>query len=206
MVCSPVTTSLRSDKGLAIVEIPNNRFRAFAKRHAHSPEVGPIKTGLDHDADRAAGGEYRVYGLLGCGKLCAVACLALYQSKPDVAAQTLKLDSVIVDPALRRRGLAGLLVTNIFVNLLTRSDLHIKRIYAHSVHPATVLLLRRLRFRDPLRTGAPISHLEVEKTAHAKLVSTLEGLERERSHNLKLQCELCQKKHRNARPWCVPRG
>lgn len=195
----------RDGTGPAIVDIPDDRFRAFAKLHATSPEVGPINTYLDHDVDRRKARATQVFGLEGCGKLCAVVCTLLYPSIRDNSILTLKLDSVIVDPALRRRGLAGLLVTKLFTELLGRADLDITRIYAHSVHPATVSMLRRLGFQDPLPMGAPISHLKIEKAARAEYISKFDGATRARSDSMKLQCELCSKKHKTARPWCLPR-
>lgn len=204
MAGAVANTSVRGGKGLVIDEISSDQFRDFAKRHANSPEIGPIKTGVDDDADPAAGSRRYLFGLQGCGKLCAAVCVELYQSKLMQSAQTLKLDSVIVDQELRRRGLASLLVADVFANLLGCAELSIKRIYAHSVHPATVLLLRRLRFKDPPPTGAPISHLAIDEDASVNYASIFEGLERPRQAYLKLQCELCLKKRKQARPWCLP--
>ncbi len=39
---------------------------------------------------------------------------------------------------------------------------NISRVYAHSVHPGTVRLLRRLGFNDPQVTGAPLSDVDVD--------------------------------------------
>ena len=49
--------------------------------------------------------------------------------------QALKLDSVIVDHELRRRGLAGLVVARSFVDLILDQGRRIASIYAYSVHP-----------------------------------------------------------------------
>ena len=142
-----------SQDGLEISEISADEFRAFARRHATSPEIGPIKTDLEDRSDPAPGTERILVGLRGCGKLCAAACLLVIQSRLNQDQQVVKLDSVIVDHALRRRGLADLLVTQSFLDLVSSGARNICRIYAHSVHPATVRLLRRLTFNDPQVTG-----------------------------------------------------
>ena len=102
--------------GPRIGEISAEEFRGFAKRYAHSPEIGPIQTSLDGGIDRPDGYERVLVGLWGCGTLCAVACFHLYPSARDEARQVWKLDSVIVDVRLRHRGLAGLLLAQTFLD------------------------------------------------------------------------------------------
>jgi len=120
----------------------SEEFRAFAKRYATSPEIGPIKTSLDGGADKAIDFDRVLVGLRGCGTLCAVACFHRHQSVLEKNWQALKLDSVIVDDRLRRRGLAGLLVTQSFIDLILDRTRRVASIYAYSVHPGTLYQIR----------------------------------------------------------------
>jgi len=124
--------------GPRIAEISAEEFREFARRYANSPEIGPIQTSLDGGIDEPDDCDRVLAGLWGCDTLCAVACFHLYRSARDQARRVLKLDSVVVDNRLRRRGLAGLLVTQAFADLVGDAAHNVARIYAHSVHPGTV--------------------------------------------------------------------
>jgi hypothetical protein len=135
-----------------------------------------------------------------------VACFHLYQSAMDKTRHVLKLDSVIVDNQLRRRGLAGLLVAQSFIDLVIDSARKVSRVYAHSVHPATVRLLRRLRFNDPQITGAPISDINVKGEDREAFLKVCEEQISSHMNQMKLQCEFCRKGDKRARPWCLPRG
>ncbi len=192
--------------GPSIAEISEQEFRAFARRHATSPEIGPIQTSLDGGTDQEIGFDRVLFGLWGCENLCAVACFHLYPSAIDQTRYVLKLDSVIVDNQLRRRGLAGLLVAQSFIDVVIDGARKVSRIYAHSVHPATVRLLRRLRFNDPQITGAPISDISVETDGREAFLKVCQEQIQNRMSQMKLQCEFCRKGDKRARPWCVPRG
>lgn len=199
-----MSNSQGSDQGFAIETIPHDVFRNFARRYAHSAEIGPIGICLDSGAPEHPDATLYVVGLKACGKLCAAACFELYPSKVEPSAHILKLDSVIVNPRLRQRGLAGLLVTQIFQDLVGDKTLNIRRIYAHSVHPATVALLKRLSFKDPLPTGAPISSITIERDERDTIVAAWREQVRGPTDQKKLNCELCRTKSRRARPWCLP--
>ncbi len=192
--------------GARIAEISAEEFRQFAKRYANSPEIGPIQTSLDGGIDEPDDHDRVLIGLWGCDTLCAVACFHLYRSTRDQARHVLKLDSVIVDDRLRRRGLAGLLVTQAFADLVDDGARNIARIYAHSVHPGTVRLLRRLGFNDPQVTGAPISDHDVDGEARAAFLKACELQVVNHMRQIKLQCEFCRTRDKRARPWCLPRG
>ena len=192
--------------GPRIAEISAEAFRDFAKRYATSPEIGPIQTSLDNGVDKEIDFDRVLVGLWGCERLCAVACFHLYRSAMDKTRHVLKLDSVIVDTRLRRRGLAGLLVAQSFTDLVVDRVRRISRVYAHSVHPATVRLLRRLQFNDPQITGAPISDISVEADDRAPFLKVCEAQIKSHMNQVKLQCEFCRKDDRRARPWCVARG
>jgi GNAT superfamily N-acetyltransferase len=195
-----------SHEGASIREISEQEFRDFAKRYATSPEIGPIATSLDSGAKKETGVERKLVGLWGCETLCAVACFHLYQSAVDKARLVLKLDSVVVAPPLRRRGLAGLLVARGFADLVSSGVRNIVRIYAHSVHPATVLLLRRLGFHDPQAFGAPISDLNIEAGNREALLQACETEVRDQMARMRLQCEFCRKGDKRARRWCTQSG
>lgn len=192
--------------GPRIAEISPEEFRKFAKRYATSPEIGPIQTSLDGGVDKEIEFERVLVGLWGCENLCAVACFHLYQSARDKARRVLKLDSVVVDGRLRRRGLASVLVSQAFSDLVADVTRNIARIYAHSVHPGTVRLLRRLGFNDPQATGAPISDVDVTGAEREAFLRGCEVQIMNHMSQIKLQCEFCRKSDKRARPWCLPRG
>ncbi len=192
--------------GSRIAEISPEDFRAFARHHATSPEVGPIQTSLDGGVAKPDDCDRMLFGLWGCDTLCAVACFHIYRSAQDKAQRVLKLDSVVVDDRLRRRGLAGLLVTQAFADLVADTALNIVQIYAHSVHPGTVCLLRRLGFNDPQATGAPISDVVVDGEAREAFLKNCETQIANHMGQIKLQCEFCRTGDRRSRPWCLPRG
>ncbi len=192
--------------GLTIAEISPEEFRGFAKRFATSPEIGPVQTSLDDSIDKTDEYDRVLVGLWGCDTLCAIACFHLYKSARDNARRVLKLDSVVVDNRLRRRGLAGLLVTQAFADLVDDTARNIVHLYAHSVHPATVRLLRRLGFNDPQPTGAPLSDINVDAEGGEPFVKACQAQIINHMRQIKLQCEFCRKGDRRARPWCLPRG
>lgn len=198
--------AVMAQDGPRIAEISPEAFREFAKRYASSPEIGPIQTSLDGGVESPKDHERVLVGLWGCESLCAVACFHLYESARDKTRRVVKLDSVIVDNRLRRRGLAGLLVTQAFADLVTDINRNITRIYAHSVHPGTVRLLRRLGFNDPQATGAPISDVSVDADEREAFLKLCEAQVSNHMRQIKLQCEFCRKNDRRARPWCLPRG
>ena len=192
--------------GPRIAEISAEEFRDFARRHATSPEIGPIQTSLDAGIDKEIDFDRVLVGLWGCENLCAVACFHLYRSAMDKTRHVLKLDSVIVDTRLRRRGLAGLLVAQSFIDLVVDRVRRVSRVYAHSVHPATVRLLRRLQFNDPQITGAPISDISVAEDGREAFLKVCEEQINSHMTQMRLQCEFCRKGDKRARPWCVPAG
>ena len=192
--------------GPRIAEISAAAFRDFAKRHATSPEIGPIQTSLDGGVDKEIDFERVLVGLWGCETLCAVACIHLYQSVTEKDRQVLKLDSVIVDDRLRRRGLAGLLVAQSFVDLILDRGRRIVSIYAHSVHPGTVRLLNRIGFHAPHGNGAPISAINFETDDSEAFVKTCNKQIQLQLVHMKRQCALCRMGNRRARPWCLPSG
>lgn len=192
--------------GLTIGPITEDQFREFARKFATSEEIGPIRTALDSDANVDDEVRRVLIGLSGCEELCSAACLLLYPSKMDGGkTHVVKLDSVIVDPALRRRGLGGILIAQAFSDLLANASYNVRRFYAHSVHPATVSLLRRLGFNDPPPVGAPISNVAIEPGTEDDFISNWEEQTRGRLEQMRLQCEFCRKDDRRARPWCRER-
>lgn len=197
----PATTK----KGMTIVEIGDDEFKLFARRNATSPEIGPIGTCLDSDARPAADARLRVIGLKGCDTLCAIATFQLFPSKRVKGAHVLKLDSVIVDPKLRRRGLGGMLVANVFTDFVSDTANRVSRIYAHSVHPATVAMLKRLGFGDPPAVGAPITDIGIDDDTREAFLALCDAETRARFNQMRLQCEFCRNGDRRARPWCQPR-
>ncbi len=195
-------------QGLAIRRISEDEFRAFAKLHATSPEIGDIRTYFDADADadaenRHEAGAVQLLGLTGCGKLCAVSCCTIVGSKTGDT-HACKLDSVIVDGELRKRGLATVLVARAFLDLLDDPDFRLTTFYAHSVHPATVKMLRTLAFRDPPPVGAPISSSHLDDGNRDDFSAACRERFDTLTRHLKLQCAFCLKRNRRAQPWCVP--
>ena len=190
--------------GMSIGPIEPDAFRDFARRFGTSEEIGRIGTALD--PERPAGedprGEIVLLGLFGCDALCAVACCVVTPGGDDTL--VCKLDAVIVDTALRRRSLAKILVASTFSSLVTRSGGKLARVYAHSVHPATVRLLAGLCFRPPPPVGAPISAIQIEGGKGRRFAARCDEVSRGVAGRLKLQCTFCQGEDRRARPWCKP--
>ena len=191
-----------SEVSLRFEEITEAEFGEFARRHATSPEIGRIGTYLD---DRATGDFHdaaaHLFGLYGCERLCAVTSCTIKQNAND-RRQVAKLDAIIVDPELRRRGLAELLVCHAFLELLSNPEFDIERIYSFAVHPATVALLTRLSFSPPAATGAPICAIEIDGPMRPRLENACRSQIRSKANHLRIQCALCQKNHKRAKPWC----
>jgi hypothetical protein len=190
-----------SEVSLRFEEITEAVFREFARRHGTSPEVGRIGTYLDERADGEIHDSVYLFGLFGCERLCAVTSCTIKQNAND-RRQVAKLDAIIVDPELRRRGLAELLVCHAFLALLSNPEFDITRIYSFAVHPATVALLTRLSFSRPPATGAPICAVEIDGTARPGFENTCRSQIRSKANHLRIQCALCQKSHKRAKPWC----
>ena len=192
--------------GSKITEISPEDFRGFAKRYATSPEIGPIQTSLDGGADKEVVFDRVLVGLKGCDTLCATACIHLYKSVRETDKIAVKLDSVIVDDRLRRRGLAGLLVAQSFLDLMLDRSRKIVSIYAHSVHPGTVRLLNRIGFHAPHGNGAPISAINFDTDDSEAFFKTCNKQIQLQLVDMKRQCALCRMGSKRARSWCLPRG
>ncbi len=190
--------------GLSIRSIEPDAFREFARRFATSDEIGPIATALDKDHPVFAGTETALLGLFGCQTLCAIACFVVTSTADG--SQVCKLDSVIVDSALRRRSLAKMLVASTFSAMATRSAGRLERIYAHSVHPATVRLLGSLGFQPPPPTGAPLSVVNLDRSSRGQFVSNCDDVRDGIAGRMKLECAFCKGNDRRARPWCKTAG
>ncbi len=203
-----MTVQSKPKTGTVIGPIDIESFRAFAKRHGRSDEIGPIATCLDSAAaaTKTDGPSLHIIGLTGCDKICAVACLQIYKSRHQGGKQTVKLDSVIVDPGLRKRGLGGLVVANAFADVTTRPGFDVGRIYAHAVHPATVSLLRSLSFKDPPPVGAPLSSIDLEEQDRAEFIAACRDKADGHLDYLKLQCAFCKRRSNRGRSWCLPAG
>jgi predicted GNAT family acetyltransferase len=119
-----------SHHGLKIAEVCETDFRDFAAHHAASPEIGSIQTSFDPGVKEQRKRDYEqtIVSLWGCDTLCAVADFYLYQSAIEPTSQVLKLDSVVVGPKLRRRGLASVLVARTIADLIADSG---RRIASH---------------------------------------------------------------------------
>ena len=132
----------------------------------------------------------------------AAAAFQLFRSKHNSGAHVLKLDSIIVDPSLRRRGLGAVLVADSFSKFVKDSAKRVSRIYAHSVHPATVAMLTRLGFSAPSPVGAPITDASIDDETRDAFLDACDSQTRGLLSQMRLQCEFCRKGDRRARPWC----
>jgi hypothetical protein len=187
-------------KGLEFRELEAGVFKEFARQHATSEEIGRIATYLDDDKKPKGDiADIRLMGLWGCDEPCAAICCLVTPAK-DGESAAIKLDSIIVDQNLRRQGLGLALVVKTFQDLIAETSPKIRNLYAHSVHPATVRMLRSLGFSDPLATGAPISALNLEENG-----AEFDSRCRERlmtiTNNLKMNCSYCRSNHRKTRHW-----
>jgi hypothetical protein len=194
-------------KGLEFHSLGVEDFREFARRHGTSEEIGPIATYLDpskpgKDGEApSATSTVTLRGLMGCEVPCAAIC-CLITPATDGKSAAIKLDSIIVDKQLRRQGLGAALVARSFLDIIDNHQPEIRNIYAHSVHPATVRMLRSFGFKDPLPTGAPISAMNLEekgdefRTLCNDRIATV-------TNTLRLNCSYCRSNHRKTRHWCA---
>lgn len=198
-------TAKPNGSALQVREIPAGTFLDFAKLYGTSEEIGPIGTIFDKMSEIAENVQVYALGLYGCGKLCAVSACTVTHAHSDEPGG-LKLDSIIVDRALRRRGLAGFLAAKAFHQILSDPGQNLSTIFSHAVHPATVRLLRRMSFSEPPQLGAPISSLHLDNAERAELLAFCE-IEMQRAlERLNLECRFCEGGDRRARPWCQHRG
>ena len=160
---------------------------------------------MDRDAKPAPNAELRLIGLKGCDTLCAAAAFQLFASRQTEGAHVLKLDSIVVDPKLRRRRLGGILVADAFSQFVRDTSKRVTRIYAHSVHPATVAMLKRLGFSSPPILGAPITDARIDDETQDAFLQACDEQTRGIVSQMRLQCEFCRNGDRRARPWCHPR-
>ena len=188
-------------KGLEFRELEAEVFKEFARSHATSDEIGRIATYLDEDNEQIGGDANIILMCLwGCEEPCAAICCLVTTAK-DGESAAIKLDSIIVDKNLRRQGLGLALVVKSFQDLIADNTPKIRNLYAHSVHPATVRMLRTLGFSDPLPTGAPISAINLEEKGEEFDRRCKERL-MTITNNLKLNCSYCRSNHRKTRQWC----
>lgn len=189
-------------EGLKIERITEDAFRAFARRHGSSTEIGPIGTYLDDDHQGQAYGEPHLFGLTGCGEICAIVCCTVGADHTG-RSHACKLDSIIVHNDLRRGGLGAALVYKAFQELLDDPRFNVASIYSYAVHPATVRMLHRLGFSDPPPTGAPLSSIEVIGSRRERLAKTLKIGFQNAEKKLKIQCSFCQNNDKRTRRWCA---
>ncbi len=188
-------------EGLEIGPITEENFLLFAKRFGTSEEVGPIGTCLDKDKVRTRNAEIFVTGLSAGGELCAAAAFQLFPARDTGVLSTLKLDSVIVNPKVRKRGLASLLVYNMFVEFC--EEYPIKRIYTFATHPGTAKMLSHLSFSEPvLGYGTPLSSLSLENYSRRNFMAKCRHYIAGRMQRMKLECIYCFRDDKRARPWC----
>lgn len=190
----------KEKEGLVVRAIDTGQFSDFARRHGKSDEIGPIATYLDDAKKKDAGGKPWLFGLYGCDALCAVTC-CLVSRAVEGDWHTIKLDSIIVDQSLRRRGLGSVLVARAFSDIIREAEINVSHIYAHSVHPATVRLLRALAFNDPQPKGAPLSSIQFDDGGEEFLRQCDQRIQA-LLKNLRLHCNFCRKGDRRTRRWC----
>lgn len=191
-------------EGLEISEVSRETFLDFVRRHAISEEIGRIGTCLDGDGKNTAAGDLLLLGLTGCGKICAVLCCQVTDARTG-GKQVCKLDSVVVHSELRKRGLATVLVSKAFAELLDDGRYELSRYYSHAVHPATVRLLAELGFSDPPVIGAPICTLEIDDANREETNAAWNCAHLDAINPLKLQCALCRSPRKQGRLWCESR-
>ena len=188
--------------GLTIDRISEADFREFVRVHGSSPEIGPIATYLDGNHGERVYGEPHLFGLNGCGVLCAVACCTVCPDRSGTA-HAGKLDSVVVHGGIRRGGLGAALVTWAFRHMLNDPALNIASLFSYAVHPATVAMLRRLGFSEPPTRGAPLSSLAITDANRQQVATRLKVGFQNAERKFGLQCAYCRNNNRRARPWCA---
>lgn len=200
-------------ESLSFARLDEETFCALARRHGTSDEIGRIATFFDDDKKKdgkpsTKGSTLfcppRLYGLTGCGRLGVAVCLTIHNNASDDK-QSCRLDSVITDSKLRKRGLASLLIAHAFLDVLNIPDFSITTFHSHAVHPGTVRMLKRMLFSDPPINGAPLITVQMTDEIKPKFVTACDLIIQERTNNLKLHCAFClQGNKRKVRHWCVP--
>jgi len=199
-----VNTQATTEKdGLRFESVSEERYREFARRHGTSDEIGRIGTYFDEEHEEGVGGIPRLYGLVGCGKLCAIACCTVKKNKFNDC-HTCKLDSIIVDGELRKRGLAALLVAKAFLDLLADPDLEVTMINSFAVHPGTVKMLCGFSFSKPPPLGAPLVALHIDDDNRKDTIAAVTAKFQNKQSQLRLHCAFCRSGDRRARKWCKP--
>lgn len=195
-------TAGETGEGLGVAPIAEAEFREFVRRHGSSDEIGPIGTYLDDAQREHTYGAPHLWGLYGCGDLCAVVCCTIspYQSG---AGHACKLDSIIVHQSLRREGLGAALVCRIFQHLMEDARFDVTSIFSYAVHPATVRMLGRLGFSAPPPRGAPLCSLRIGADNRKQLATALNLKFQDTAKKLKLRCTYCLGRDRRSRPWCA---
>lgn len=187
-------------EGLEIGPITEEEFLLFAKRFGTSEEVGPIGTCLDKNKVRTRNAEIFIVGLSAGEKLCAVAAFQLFPARDTGALSTLKLDSIIVDPKVRKQGFASLLVYNMFIEFC--EEYPIKRIYTIAMHPGTVKMLSHLSFSESTLAGAALSSLSLENYSRRNFTAKCRYYIVGRMQRMKLEYIYCINDNKRPRPWC----
>lgn len=190
-------------KGLTFRELSEAEYIAFAKDHGSSPEIGAIATYFDAKTKKQANADVHLYGLFGCGTVCAAACCVVVQHA-TIDTRVCKLDSIIVDSALRNHGLGKVIVSKILGSVLGAPQYRISSIFSHAVHPATVRILSKLSFSDPPPVGAPLISVHLDEARRDQFLAKCQRVADSDLNNLKLQCLLCQQGSPKARRWCRP--
>lgn len=190
-------------EGILFTRLSEEEYREFSRRFGTSDEIGRIGTYFEDSPGDKGREEPILFGLVGCGKLCAIVCCTVAENITG-GGHSCKLDSVIVDPDLRKRGLASILVTNAFLELMDNAKLDVTKFHSHAVHPATVRMLVNLAFSKPAVVGAPLSSIQIDDTNRADFLRRCKGTLRDGLNRLKLQCQFCLKRDRRAKPWCQP--
>ncbi len=188
-------------QGFEIGEVSRETFLDFVRRHATSEEIGRIGTCLDSDNTVEPAGDLLLLGLTGCSEVCAVLCCQITEARAE-GKQACKLDSVVVHTKLRKRGLATILVTKAFADLMENGDYDVSHFYSYAVHPATAKLLCELGFSDPPLMGAPICALEIDDAQREETATAWKCAHSNAAQPLKLQCALCKGPWRQGALWC----
>jgi len=190
-------------EGLSFQVVEKTLFKNFVLRNGRSDEIGPI--GTVYDGDDKKNSEIIHIALYGCGRLCAVACVVLH---PGRLKETIvcKLDSVVVDKGLRRRGLAKVIVLRLFLSALDNPETNVAGFLTHAVHPATVEIVNKLGFSKPPLMGAPLCAIQVDEDNKDELIKSYFAGYTSAITPLLTQCALCLAENAKANPWCKPKA
>jgi len=186
------------DDNLSLVPIPGMDFLRMLSRVGRSAEVGPVASQY---AERLRADDEMVgaFALVTCESRPAAISYGIHKSPRG--GMSARLDTVLVDPKIRRGGVGALVMALLFERLLTDLGEDLINISTMAVHPAVAHVVEAAGFeRAPGRTPLYSMRLGSDE-AHDSFAARNRTVLTRRQGYLKTQCLNCEHKPWG-KPWC----